>query len=325
MDGSRSDPAEIVVGYMDDYGQQKYLSDRRYEIMTENKTFRPIKKKDLRFLSIRPAEAVDQGDTIDLNFSVDGDVNNNISAYFQVDKVKAKSVICLSNPDYIYGNALRLRLNAQKEVSKNNAGNNNPAHYMSVDHAKDIVGISGLISAFEAGSYDTSSRKWKNTSDSETGKDSTWVVNDPKVVEDGLNGWPVLQGGVGDAIVFNKLPSEYTLFHVSRYTPGGNKGAIFKGLHDGFAIQWHDPKEEHVWLSGFDDGKTGVAYRFGEWISEDDTNEEWVVSTDMKDMYRSNGMTRGIRNSSEGEENENPILSINWMSRADTNTHTQYT
>jgi hypothetical protein len=75
------------------------------------------------------------------------------------------------------------------------------------------------------------------------------------------------------------LPPKYTLFHISRYN-GENKKRIFQGL-------------KNNWLSGFHEGKTGVAYHDG-WITESEYKntyhfgQKWILSTDQNSLYRAN-------------------------------------
>ena len=72
----------------------------------------------------------------------------------------------------------------------------------------------------------------------------------------------------------------YTLFHVARYR-GGNSQRIFNGV--GFN-----------WLSGFWGNCSGVQYHEG-WLTEGDKHgQNWVISADQHNFYRSNGVTRGL-------------------------------
>lgn len=101
-----------------------------------------------------------------------------------------------------------------------------------------------------------------------------------------LNSLKVLAGGRNDGIQFPTaiLPSTYTLFHVARYSLSGiYQARIFDGVANN-------------WFSGFHAGRAGVAYH-GDgsgWVTEvvDLHGFGWVLSTDQKNMYRSQGVDR---------------------------------
>jgi hypothetical protein len=94
-----------------------------------------------------------------------------------------------------------------------------------------------------------------------------------------------VSGGTADGLRFpsGMLPSGYTLFHVARYN-GSTRRRIFDGYSGNF-------------LSGFHDNKAGVAYHEA-WITpETDVHgNNWVLSTDQKDLYKSNGVQRSTTN-----------------------------
>lgn len=71
------------------------------------------------------------------------------------------------------------------------------------------------------------------------------------------------------------LPAQYTLFHISKYN-GDKKGRIFQGL-------------KNNWLSGFHDGKTGIAFHDG-WVTKEENpfGTQWILSTDQNSSYRAN-------------------------------------
>jgi hypothetical protein len=96
-----------------------------------------------------------------------------------------------------------------------------------------------------------------------------------------LNGFRCLSGGTAAGLRFpaGMLPSGYTLFHVARYN-GASKQRIFDGYVGNF-------------LSGFHMGRSGLAYH-ETWITPE-TNvhgDNWVLSVDQKDLYKSNGVQR---------------------------------
>jgi hypothetical protein len=71
----------------------------------------------------------------------------------------------------------------------------------------------------------------------------------------------------------------WTFIHIARYN-GGARGRIFDGLNAN-------------WLSGFYNSSSGIAYQEG-WISEaNQHSDNWVLSSNRHNHYRSNRVTRG--------------------------------
>lgn len=111
------------------------------------------------------------------------------------------------------------------------------------------------------------------------------------------------------------LPAAYTLFHVSRYN-GANKRRIL----DGVSVNW---------LSGFHNGRAGVAYhgngRSGGAPSfvgpeADYHGTSWVLSTDQNNLYRSNSANRTKADYSGGEAGQISInygLGVGWNELSD--------
>jgi hypothetical protein len=95
-----------------------------------------------------------------------------------------------------------------------------------------------------------------------------------------LNGFKCISGGTSAGLRFpsGMLPSGYTLFHVARYN--GTRQRIFDAYSGNF-------------LSGFHANKAGVAYHEA-WLTpqSDIHGNNWVLSSDQKDLYRSNGTQR---------------------------------
>eukprot|EP00798_Chlamydomonas_sp_ICE-L_P029856 gene29856-17951_t len=91
-----------------------------------------------------------------------------------------------------------------------------------------------------------------------------------------------ISGGTGSGIRFpaDVLPETYTLFHLARYSTGGIRKRMFDGLGNN-------------WLSGFHIGGSGLAYH-GTWFTPQENlhGDEWVVSCDTKQLYRSNKVQR---------------------------------
>ena len=120
--------------------------------------------------------------------------------------------------------------------------------------------------------------------------------------------FPFLWGGTGDRLrfpttVMSADSPNYTLFHVARYykpTGAPTRGRIFDGLGNN-------------WLSGFWNGRSGVAYHEG-WVTpqSDLHGNQWVLSTDQRLMYRSNGTNR-----TTGTGTESTTLTINYGNSSD--------
>jgi hypothetical protein len=91
----------------------------------------------------------------------------------------------------------------------------------------------------------------------------------------------------------------FTLFHVARYR-GGSRERIWTGISSN-------------WLSGFWGNASGVQYHEG-WLSEGDKHgDNWVISSDQHNLYRSNGVTRGT----SGNGNYNTAVDINNQEASD--------
>ena len=122
----------------------------------------------------------------------------------------------------------------------------------------------------------------------------------------GVTPFPFLYGSTGAGLQFPtavmSTTSNYTLFHVARYYKPGDAVPTRKRIFDGVTTNW---------LSGFYGGKSGVAYHHNNWLTQPQTNlhgDTWVLSTDQKDMYRSNGTNRTVSGYSGGSSRQ---LSIN--------------
>jgi hypothetical protein len=124
----------------------------------------------------------------------------------------------------------------------------------------------------------------------------------------GQTHFPFLYGTTADGLTFPTTvmttTSNHTLFHVARYyKPSGapSRGRIFNGA-------------TLNWLSGFHGGRSGVAYHGdptnGGWVTPqtDLHGNQWVLSTDQRNMYRSNGTNRTSSGYSDGASDQ---LTIN--------------
>jgi hypothetical protein len=119
----------------------------------------------------------------------------------------------------------------------------------------------------------------------------------------GPTAFPFLYGTTTDGLQFPTsvmdTSSDYTLFHVARYyNPTGSPTR--KRIFDGVTSNW---------LSGFYDGKSGIAYHNG-WLTQQVNRhgDNWLISTDQKDLYRSNGVDRTV----SGSGSTSRQLSINY-------------
>ena len=168
----------------------------------------------------------------------------------------------------------------EKEVVKQEVTEDTP----SVSGPKDV---SGLVGWYDADSWDKKGNKWTDKS----GKNNhvTEIKGEPDVDTD--KNIKFLFGGKKVGMRFPQAVfttgKKYTMFHVAKYN-GEYKGRIFDGINDNF-------------LSGFWYGRTGgVAHRGGSgWITHRNSEKDdgWVLSTDMKNVYRKNGLRRsGLTN-----------------------------
>ena len=122
----------------------------------------------------------------------------------------------------------------------------------------------------------------------------------------GPTAFPFLYGSPMDGM---RIPSSvmgatsnYTLFHVAKYyKPTGTPVRL--RIFDGVTSDW---------LSGFHGGRAGVAYH-NSWLTalSDLHGNQWVLSTDQMNVYRSNGTDRTIVGYTNGSSSQ---LSINYGS-----------
>jgi hypothetical protein len=148
--------------------------------------------------------------------------------------------------------------------------------------------ISGLIGWYDTGSV--SGTTWTDKS----GSGNNATITGATVTSVSGNGATLLNQALhgtlsSHKVVFNSniLPSaNYTLFHVTRTTGAGSRLRIFtSGVTNNGSN----------WLSGFHSGNTGVAYHDA-WITNQSNlhGNNWVLSTDQRSLYRSNGVNRTI-------------------------------
>jgi hypothetical protein len=153
--------------------------------------------------------------------------------------------------------------------------------------ASNVLGsnINNLFAAYDGSTF--SGTTW---SDDINTYDTNNSTGSPAISSSQLNGYDIVEGNTSAGLKWPTgiLPSNYTLFHVTRYN-GSTKRRIFSASNTN-------------WLSGFHSGKAGVAYH-NAWVGPqtDYHGTDWVISTDQRYLYRSNGVTRGTNGSSEGD------------------------
>jgi hypothetical protein len=147
--------------------------------------------------------------------------------------------------------------------------------------------VDGLVGWYDADSWNSKANEWKDKSKKKN--HVTEVKGEPDVDED--DGVKFVFGGKKVGLRFPQdvmtRGKKYTLFHVTKYN-GEARGRIFDGLDSNY-------------LSGFWAGRHGgVAHRNGSsWITNHNSekDDKWVLSTDMKNVYRKNGLQRsGLTN-----------------------------
>eukprot|EP01083_Nonionella_stella_P161755 530209_1 len=158
-----------------------------------------------------------------------------------------------------------------------------------------------LFAWFDGESYDDTTNTWNDKSPFCRNVDSDYISGVLDVQND-LNGHDYVNGSTSTIIQFpfEILPKDYTFMHVARYQPDGTHSRIF---------------QSHLnWLSGFDlGGKAGIAYHEG-WITDSSTDNHgtgWVLSTDQRSLYRSNGVSRLTDSQSPSYWNNRYQLMIN--------------
>lgn len=188
--------------------------------------------------------------------------------------------------------------------------------------------ISGLVGWFTGFSAEMNASneltRWRDLSGEENHVESTAIrdgsisrftsISNENVYETpdiyaskkGVSPFPFLYGSTDAGLQFPITTSNYTLFHVARYYKPGSTVPTRKRIFDGVTSDW---------LSGFHDGKSGVAYHGGWLTSQTDVHgDDWVLSIDQKNIYRSNGTDQTLSGFSEGTSRQ---ISINSGSATD--------
>ena len=174
----------------------------------------------------------------------------------------------------------------------------------------DINFIDGVYARYQAKDYNSTTNVWYDSSPNKSNLSGSNITQTDLLYtnSDGKNGanaiFPIIRGTTNTEIIFtNNSITDYTIFHICRYIDGPNRKRIIHG-------------QTTNWLSGFWDGKSGVAYctdstdsNNSRYITRTDTDihkNNWVISIHSNYFYRSNGITRGIHST----KNILPIIGI---------------
>jgi len=208
-------------------------------------------------------------------------------------------------------------LESRGSLSAFGYGLNSEAGFGSLGNIEPITqygGVSGIAAVYTAQSYDPVTTTWYDLSGN---KRHTSSVQNAAGINKGTtysnqNGvnksFPTLWANANAGIRFPDsldLNGSYTLFHVARRygnTTGGNaelRGRIFDGLGDN-------------WLSGFWGGYSGLAFHNG-WLTQLNTDthiNNWILSSDRLNNYRSNGVDRTTNAPTPGTVATSTLLTL---------------
>lgn len=180
-------------------------------------------------------------------------------------------------------------------VDNGQAGSSGTVIVRWVADPADALPVIDLYARYRAGDYDATTKIWADSSGNGRHTVASAVNGTPaRTTSTAANGsettFPIVSGGTGDSLAFPSgvLPGTYTLFHLARYG-GTAQQQIFTATNTN-------------WLSGFWDGKSGIAYQALNnsclaacWITQNTTSEHgsnWVSSTDQPGLYRSQAIDR---------------------------------
>lgn len=146
--------------------------------------------------------------------------------------------------------------------------------------ATSLPSINGLTGHYTTNSFDMTTKIWKDTSGEDN--DITDTIGKFEKSDNALMGDYIY----GNTAAGFKLPetlygSQYTFFYVARYN-GSKRLRIFDGT-------------DLNWLSGFHNGKTGIAHHEG-WLTPNNKsyhgNFGWVLGADARGIFRTFGENR---------------------------------
>ena len=144
-----------------------------------------------------------------------------------------------------------------------------------------------LFACYQADDYVSATKSWPDSSGNNRHVTNLLFTDTAPTLETttvNTNGvtlsFKTLRGSTLQGLKFPSevLPETYTLFHIARYN--GTEGRIFDGV-------------TRNWLSGFWTSNAGVAFHNG-WLTPvvDSHTTNWVLSSDQRGLYRSNGQQR---------------------------------
>eukprot|EP00798_Chlamydomonas_sp_ICE-L_P030983 gene30983-7090_t len=159
------------------------------------------------------------------------------------------------------------------------------ADFRGAGRTESPADVIGIYAWYTPESWDVGTKSWNDISGN--GRHATETRAGTITVGDSTDplgrSITCISGGTGSGIRFpaDVLPETYTLFHLARYSTGGIRKRIFDGLGNN-------------WLSGFHEYGPGVAYHGTSWFTPQENlhGDEWVVSCDTKQLYRSNKVQR---------------------------------
>eukprot|EP01084_Bolivina_argentea_P293659 505092_1 len=159
-----------------------------------------------------------------------------------------------------------------------------------------------IFAWYDGDTFDFSENTWFDKSGYCRNVESEFISGTINIQNTNLNGKKYLTGTTASSMAFphDVLPQDYTLFHVARHIEGGARGRIFQSF-------------DYNWLSGFQQGgSSGVAWH-EHWITPnvDYHGTDWIVSTDSRSLYRSNGVSRMNDNQSPQYHSNRYKLGLN--------------
>eukprot|EP01084_Bolivina_argentea_P293657 505087_1 len=159
-----------------------------------------------------------------------------------------------------------------------------------------------LLAWYDGSTFNETDKVWYDKSGHCYNVDSNYISG-TITTYDNLNNEPYITGTTATKIQFPNeiLPLQYTFFHVARYF-GSTENRIFQAQAHG-----------NDFLSGFWGGKSGVAYHEN-WITASNVDYHgngWVISSDQRSLYRSQGISRMTNDQAAGYRGNRYRLSVN--------------
>jgi hypothetical protein len=164
------------------------------------------------------------------------------------------------------------------------------------------ISIGDLYARYQAKDYDVAKNMWMDSSPNKLDIPSGRITKTDLTIgtNNGQNkatgNFPTIRGTIKTKIYFTTNNIDvYTIIYICRYN-GNSKGRILHGTTGN-------------WLSGFWGGSSGIAFHEG-WLTDqtDKHQSNWFIGIDSGNLYRSNGVTRGITG---GGKKTLPPIAIN--------------